>query len=204
MDSDTGGGKSKIDFSDIMSILGEGEQGQQKKPEKEKEAPAKKAEAPPVAPKDDAFVQKLLADIEQKNAEILKLNSENMSLKYSLSEKDMEVGRLRSQADSIAGQVEGLKSTIVSLNQQNEDLNRYINDARARLGEMDADRVKLTARMISKESEQAPPEEEDVASIFKRIALKAREPEPPADAPVEATEKPQQRKKLSTAKLYDL
>jgi hypothetical protein len=61
MDSDTGGGKSKLDFSDIMSMLDEGEQTK----------PGPKAIKKAEAPKDNAFTQKLLADIERKNAENL-------------------------------------------------------------------------------------------------------------------------------------
>jgi chromosome segregation ATPase len=157
MDSDTGGGKSKLDLSDIMSMLDDGEQ---KKPEPKV---TKKAETP----KDNAFTQRLLADIEQKNAENLKLSSENMSLKYALSEKDAEIKKLRAQADGLGGQVESLKAQVISLNQQIEDMNKYVSDARAKLGEMDADRAKLTARVA--DAEEAPPEE-DVASIFKRIS----------------------------------
>jgi chromosome segregation ATPase len=184
MDSDTGGGKSKLDFSDIMSMLDEGEQ---KKPEP-------KATKKPETPKDNAFTQKLLADIERKNAENLKLSSENMSLKYALSERDMEIKKLRAQADGLGGQVESLKAQIIGLNQQVEDLSKYANDARAKLGEMDADRAKLTARIVK--AEEAPPEEEDLASIFKRISSN--------DEPSDGTAADKLQKKQKTAKLYDL
>jgi predicted RNase H-like nuclease (RuvC/YqgF family) len=189
MDSDAGGGKPKLDLSDIMSMLDEGEQ---KKPEPKA---TKKAEAP----RDNAFTQKLLADIERKNAENLKLSSENMSLKYSLSEKDMEIKKLRAQAEGLRGQVEGLKSQVMGLNQKVEDMSKYVNDARVKLGEMEADRSKLTAR-IAPRQETAPPEDEDVASIFKRIALEGEEPTDGQSG--EGAEKLQ--KKLKTAKLYDL
>jgi predicted nucleic acid-binding Zn-ribbon protein len=182
MDSDTG--KGKYDLSDIMSMLDEGE----KKPAI---AAPKKAEA---RPRDDAFVKKLLMDIELKNGEILKLSSDNMTMKYALSEKDMEIQKLRAQFEARNGQVESLKAQVMSLNQQIDDLNKFASDARKKLGEMDADRAKLTARIIKEE--EAPPEEEDVASIFKRIALKGEEPSG------NGTEVPS--KKQGTAKLYDL
>jgi predicted RNase H-like nuclease (RuvC/YqgF family) len=191
MDSDTGGGKPKLDLSDIMSMLDEGEQ---KMPEPKA---TKKAEAP----RDNVFTKKLLADIERKNAENLKLSSENMSLKYSLSEKDMEIKKLRAQAEGLRGQVEGLKSQVMGLNQKVEDMSKYVNDARVKLGEMEADRSKLTTRIASRQ-ETAPPEDEDedVASIFKRIALEGEEPTGGQSG--EGAEKLQ--KKLKTAKLYDL
>ncbi len=185
MDSDTGGGKSKLDLSDIISMLGEGEQ---KKPEPKV---AKKAEAPG----DNAFAQKLMADIERKNAEILKLSSDNMSLKYALGEKEVEVKKLKAQVDGLGGQVESLKGQVIRLNQQVEDMNKYVNDARIKLGEMEADRAKLTAHAAKKEAEEeAPPGDDDLASIFKRIST-GDEPSDGAGA-VE--------KKLKTAKLYDL
>jgi chromosome segregation ATPase len=187
MDSDTGG-KSKHDFSDIMSILG-GEQ---------KPSTPGKPELPKA--RDDTFSRKLMADIEQKNAEILKLNSENISLKYSLSEKEMEIKKLRAQSDSLRDQAESLKAQVVGLNQQLEDMNRFITDARAKLGEMESDRAKLTARIVKEE--EAPPEEDDIASIFKRIALKGEEP--PQDSPDDGSDKPKPQKKAGTAKLYDL
>jgi chromosome segregation ATPase len=193
MDSDIGGGKSRLDFSDIMSILDEDDQ---KKPEPKA---VKKAELP----RDNAFVTKLLSDIEHKNAEILKLSSENMSLKYSLSEKDMEIKKLRSQAESLNGQAESLKAQVIGLSRQIEDLNKYVSDARIKLGEMDADRAKLTSRIVShNEVEKAPPEEDDIASIFKRIALKGEEPA--GDNAGDGADKPEPLKKIKTAKLYDL
>lgn len=189
MDSDTGGGKSKLDFSDIMSMLDDGEQ---KKPEPKT---IKKVEAP----RDNAFTQKLLADIERKNAENLKLSSDNMSLKYALGEKEVEIKKLRAQVDGFGGQVESLKAQIISLNQQIEDMNRYVNDARAKLGEMDADQAKLTARIVKDEAEEEPPEEENVASIFKRIAS---HDEPSDGTAADGADRLQ--KKQKTAKLYDL
>ena len=161
------------------------DEGEQKKPEPKA---IKKAEAP----KDNAFTQKLLADIERKNAEILKLSSDNMSLKYALGEKDVEIKKLRAQVDGLGGQVESLKGQITGLNQQIEDMNKYVNDARAMLGEMEADRAKLTARVAN--AEEAPPKEEDVASIFKRISSH--------DEPSDGADRLQ--KKQKTAKLYDL
>jgi TolA-binding protein len=199
MDSDTGG-KSKHDFSDIMSILGEENTpvpGGEKKP-----VPVITIKPEPVNPRDNPFVKKLLLDIEHKNAEILKLNSDNMSLKYALSEKEMEIKRLQGQSASLGGQVESLKSQVRELNRQIEDMNKYVSDARAKLGEMDADRAKLTARIV-KEEERAPPDDEDdIASIFKRIALKGEEPS--NGAPGDGEDKPRPPKKAGTAKLYDL
>ncbi|AFC99142.1 hypothetical protein Mtc_0372 [Methanocella conradii HZ254] len=189
MDSDTGGGKSKLDLSDIMSMLDDTEKKPEQKPE-----PARKEKK--TEKQDDGFVKKLLSDIEQKNAEILRLSSENTSLKYSLSEKEIEVKKLKAQLESSNGLVESLKAQVLSLSQQVEDLNKYVNEARVKLGEMEADRAKLAARMAKKE-EQAPPEEEDVASIFKRIALEAREPGASGEGE-------QAQKKQKTAKLYDL
>jgi len=191
MDSDKSGGRSKLDFSDIMSML---EEGEQKRPEPKL---TKKAEVPK-EPGENAFAQKLLADIERKNAEILKLSSDNMSLKYALSEKDMEIKKLRSQADSLNGQVEGLKAQLASLNQEVEDLNKYVNDARLKLGEMEADRAKLTSRIVKSETEEEPPDGEDVASIFKRISSH----DELAGEAVDGADRLQ--KKQKTAKLYDL
>ena len=196
MDSEDCGGKSRFDFSDIMSILDEGEQ---KKPDRV--APAKRSDAPAAASRDNSFVKKLLSDIEQKNSEILKLSSDNTSLKYSISEKEMEIKKLRSRGDSLTGQVESLKGQVVGLNQQIEDLNKFVNDARVKLGEMEADRSKLTSRIARHESEEAPPQEEDVAAIFKRIALKAQDP---AADTAQKGEEPMSPKKPRTAKLYDL
>ncbi len=65
---------------------------------------------------------------------------------------------------------------------------------------MDADRAKFTAR-IAKE-EEAPPAEEDVASIFKRIALKGDEA--PDETAGDGGDKPKPQKRAGTAKLYDL
>ncbi len=191
MDSDTGSGKQKHDFSDIMSILGDEDKPAVSVPKKE-----------PAKPRDDAFVKKLLSDIEQKNAEILKLNSDNMAMKYSLSEKDVEIKRLKAQSDSLRDQAESMKAQVVSLTQQMEDLNKFVNDARLKLGEMDADKAKLLSR-ITKKEEEAPPVEEDVASIFKRIALDKEEPAEvnPSD---NGSDRPKPPKKAGTAKLYDL
>jgi len=189
MDSDNGGGKPKLDLSDIMSMLDDTERRPEQKPEPPKKE--KKAER-----QDDGFVKKLLSDIDQKNSEILRLSSENTSLRYSLSEKEMEIKRLKAQLESSSGLVESLKAQVVSLSQQLEDLNKYVTEARVKLGEMEADRAKLTARMAKKD-EQAPPEEEDVASIFKRIALEAREP-------AASGGEGQPGQKTKSAKLYDL
>lgn len=189
MDSDTGG-KSKYDFSEIMSILGE---------EQKPSTPVRKTE--PQKPRDEAFSKKLMADIEQKNAEILRLNSENISLRYSLSEKEMEIKKLRAQSDSLRDQAESLKAQVVSLNQQIGDMNKFVSDARLKLGEMESDRAKLTARIV-KEEEAPPEDDDDVASIFKRIALKGEEP--PQEAPDGGEDKPKPQKKAGTAKLYDL
>ena len=196
MDSDTGG-KSKHDFSDIMSILGDEEK--QKKPGET--AAARKHDH--ARPRDDAFIKKLLSDIEQKNAEILKLNADNMALKYSMSEKETEVKRLQAQSDSLREQAESLRSQVVALNRQIEDMSKFVNDARSKLGEMDADKAKLMSR-ITKE-EEAPPEEEDVATIFKRIALdKDEAPKDEALPDGSAADKQKLKKNLSSAKLYDL
>ncbi len=181
MDSDTGG-RSKVDFSDILSMLDDGEQ------KKAEPKAAKKTGSPG----DSAFSQKLLADIERKNAEILKLSADNMSLKYALGEKDVEIKKLRAQVDGLTGQVEGLKGQVISLNQQIEDMSKFVNDARTKLGEMDSDRAKLTARIEKKEAGEAPPREEDVSTIFKRIAS--------SDVPPNGDI----QKRLKTAKLYDL
>ena len=198
MNSDTGG-KSKHDFSDIMSILGEEEK--HKKPVET--AAAKKHEH--AAKRDDAFAKKLMADIEQKNAEILKLNSDNMALKYSMSEKDMEIKRLQGQADSLREQTESLQAQVLALNQQMEDLNKFASDARLKLGEMDADKAKLMSR-IGKKDEAEAPVEEDVATIFKRIALNKDEAEAQKEGEpaVPDPDKQKLKKSLSTAKLYDL
>jgi chromosome segregation ATPase len=122
-----------------------------------------------------------------------------MSLKYALGERDVEIKKLRAQAEGLGGQVESLKGQIISLNQRIEDMNKYVNDARIKLGEMEADRAKLTARIIKSETEEAPPVEEDVASIFKRIAS---HDEPSDGQAADGAEKLQ--KKQKTAKLYDL
>ncbi len=193
MDSDTGGGKQRPDFSDIMSMLDE---GGQKKPETRA---AKKAESP----RDNPFTQKLLADIERKNAENLKLAAENMSLKYALSEKEVEIKKLRAKADSLSGQVEGLKAQVISLNQRIEDMGKYVSDARTKLGEMEADRAKLTARIVKEEEEAAPPEE-DVASIFKRISSNEEPSNGQATDGQAADGADKLQKKQKTAKLYDL
>jgi TolA-binding protein len=161
------------------------EDGGQKEPEA-----ARKAESP----MESDFTKKLLADIEKKNAEILKLSTDNMSLKYAIGEKDVEIKKLRAQAEGLNGQVESLKGQVISLNQQLEDMGKFVNEAKLRLGEMDADRAKLAARSEKKEAEEAPPREEDVASIFKRIATNGEPSNGEGDI----------QKRLKTAKLYDL
>ncbi len=186
MDSDTGGGRSKHDLSDIMSMLDEGGAGKPEPTATKKAAPSG----------DNAFARRLLADIERKNAENLKLSSENMSLKYALGEKDLEIKKLRARADGLDGQVKALEEQAIRLNRQIEDMKKYVNDAKAKLGEMEADRAKLGARF---KEEEAPPAEDDVASIFKRISSHDK---PPGERAGDGAENVQKR--LKTAKLYDL
>src|SRR5271157_2128623 len=172
MDTDEIGGEKQLELSDIMSILDQG---------RSKPATAKKSETPksqasqekPTSPsRDNTFAAKLLSDIEQKNAEILKLNSENMSLKYELKEKELEIKKLSMDLD----------------------------EAKAKLGEMDADRAKLKLKAAPENVEEEAPPEEDVASIFKRLTKSERIEENDADNV--NPDKPQAPRK--TAKLYDL
>jgi chromosome segregation ATPase len=194
MDSGTGGEKQGLELSDIMSIL---DDGNQKKPKKEAEPKKTKEQA--LAPqeasgtavgRDNAFISKLLSDIEQKNAEILKLNSDIMDLKYEVKEKELE-------AKKITSNLEDAKKSL-------EEMAKKLEEANAKLGEMDADRSKLKLKAkgpVSDEvAEEAPPEE-DVASIFKRLT--GENERPPEDDPLNVNpDKPRSPRK--TAKLYDL
>jgi|GEM_PF-3914090 len=186
MDTDEIGGEKQLELSDIMSILDQG---------RSKPATAKKSETPksqasqekPTSPsRDNTFAAKLLSDIEQKNAEILKLNSENMSLKYELKEKELEIKKLSMDLE------EAKKGS--------QDMSKKLDEAKAKLGEMDADRAKLKLKAAPENVEEEAPPEEDVASIFKRLTKSERIEENDADNV--NPDKPQAPRK--TAKLYDL
>jgi septal ring factor EnvC (AmiA/AmiB activator) len=195
MDSGTSDGeKQGLELSDIMSML---DDGKQKKPKKAAEAkktneqvPAPQESSSTAVGRDNAFISKLLSDIEQKNAEILKLNSDNMTLKYEIKEKELEIKKL-------ASDLEEAKKSL-------DDAAKKLEEANAKLGEMDADRAKLKLNTKGpsdgEEAEEAQPEE-DVASIFKRLTK--GDERPPEDDPLNVNpDKPRPPRK--TAKLYDL
>src|SRR5208337_673846 len=162
MDTDDIGGEKRLELSDIMSILDQG----QSKPAAAKKAETPKPQEKPMAPsRDNTFAAKLLSDIEQKNAEILKLNSENMSLKYELKEKELEIKKLSMDLE------EAKKGS--------DEMAKKLDEANAKLGEMDADRAKLKIKSTAPEEEMPP--EEDVASIFKRLTKSERLDENDAD-----------------------
>lgn len=194
MDQDTGGEKQGLDLSDIMSMLSEDGQKKPKKAAgniKTKEQPAAAQESSATAVgRDNAFISRLLSDIEQKNAEILKLNSDIMNLKYDVKEKELEIKRLTSDLEEAR---KGL-----------EDSAKKLDEANVKLGEMDADRAKLKLKakgpVDGGEAEEDQPEE-DVSVIFKRLTR--GEERPAGDDPLNVNpDKPRPPRK--TAKLYDL
>lgn len=196
--------KKSFDLSDIMSILGEEEpqkapvkeQPKQEfvkavpKPEPKKEPKVEPKPVPKPEPKIEVVkipekaapttdLSSLMAAIEQKNTTILKLNSDIIALQYELKNKDSRIAELSSKIEELSKKPEPLPqqaqpvsavSAVEPYQKPKEQQYNIKNDA---------------------------PVEEDVASIFKRIARSAAKEE----APEEGESGP---RKLRTAKLYDL
>jgi len=201
MDQETGGENRGLELSDIMSMLSESGQKKPKKSAEDKMAKEQPAAAQenssPAVGRDNAFISRLLSDIEQKNAEILKLNSDIMDLKYDIKDKEIEIKRLTSDLEETR---KGLEDAAKKL----EEANARLGEMDAKLGEMDADRAKLKLKAKGPEdggeAEEAQPEE-DVSVIFKRLTR--GDEHPPADDPLNVNpDKPRPPRK--TAKLYDL
>ena len=227
---------------------------------------------------DNALSAKLLADMEHKNAEILKLKSDFMALQYKLNdkeyqlkEKDMNVQNMSTKLsdtqnkfethkkhsndlhrkhDEVQRQLENLQREHDDVQRQNADLQRQLEGQqrqysdlqkqlesqqrqhddlqkqydviKAELDEINEDKAKVMARaqahklkktdgFNATEEEQTAPEEDDVASIFKRLTqdkpeeqqANTQDPEKPQEN-VPGFDRPQPPRKLKTAKLYDL
>ena len=194
---------------------------------------------------DNALSAKLLADMEHKNAEILKLKSDFMALQYKLNdkeyqlkEKDMNIQSMSTKLsdtqnkfethhrqskglqrdhDELQRQMENLQREHDDVQRQNVDLQRQLegqqrqnadlqkqlesqqrqqdelqkqyNIIKAELDEINEDKAKVMSRaqahkqkkndgFTATEETQAAPEEDDVASIFKRLTQDKPEEQP--------------------------
>ena len=248
-----------------------------KAPEKIVVAETKNAQAKA----DNSLSSKLLADMEQKNAEILKLKSDFMALQYKLNDKDYQLKEkdmnvqsmsaklsdtlnkfethkkhnndlhrkhddvqrqleslqrehddVQRQSADLQRQLEGqqrqnadLQKQLESQQRQQDELQKQYDIVKAELDEINEDKAKVMARaqahkakkgdgFTATEETQAMPEEDDVASIFKRLTQDKPEEQPEQQANAQDPEKPQENvpgfdrpqppRKLKTAKLYDL
>lgn len=155
---------------------------------------------------DNAFVSKLLSDIDQKNEEILRLNKEMVSVQFEVRQKEVDLKEKDSK--------------IAELNSKIEDLSKQIESFREKVREavVEQHRAPAISRAIkapetSYNIKEDAPEEESVASIFKKLQRKSEEPEDIENEAAEGSEsnfhdpysdKPQPPRKKRTAKLYDL
>lgn len=225
-DSKATGKKRFFDFSDIISLL-EDKTPMRKQPQLPAPEPMK--ELPPAEPliaspkkaielgpsqvasqTDNAIVTKLLQDADQKNAEILKLNNELMTLRYENKDKDQKIASLSSLEASLKDKEDDLtlaEAKIRELDGKVVSLEAKIGELTEQLGAL----RKLSARETQQEApkmpveeekpafniqEEAPPVEEDVASIFRKL-IDAKES-------AESTEGQEAIRKPRSAKLYDL
>lgn len=175
---------------------------------------------------DNALASKLLAEMEQKNAEILKLKSDMMSMQYQFKEKEhrlehqikekdykiMEMQRqLEREVEDREFRIKEKDRDIQGMSAKLEDLQKQYDAVKAELDVINEDKAKIVARAQShkqkSEAVQAAEEpaivaeDDDVASIFKRLT----QGKPPMDEDQqEGAANEQKPKKLKTAKLYDL
>ncbi|HEY3421757.1 MAG TPA: hypothetical protein VGK13_01265, partial [Methanocellaceae archaeon] len=106
---------------------------------------------------------------------------------------------------------------LESQQRQQDELQKQYDVVKAELDEINEDRAKVMARaqahkqkksdgFSAPEETQAAPEEDDVASIFKRLTQDKPEEQPDGTQQdnVPSMDRPQPPRKLKTAKLYDL
>ncbi|MCD1295454.1 hypothetical protein CUJ83_10630 [Methanocella sp. CWC-04] len=151
---------------------------------------------------DNAFVSKLLydidqknAEIDQKNAEILRLNNEIMNLKFESKDKELKIKELSSKVEELTKVIEETKSTVKSI--ECAPVKPIVQKAHEPVYNIKED----------------TPEDEDVATIFKRLQRGHKGVEEPvnevygddgADSHDPYSDNPQPPRKKRTAKLYDL
>lgn len=118
--------KKSFGFDDILSIL----DGKKTRPparpalpastdsEAQVSAATEMPEPPKVIalPEDHNLVPKLLSDIDQKNAEIIRLNNDLAGLKYEVREKDFKINHLTLDAASKDLKITELQTAIEGLN----------------------------------------------------------------------------------------
>jgi septal ring factor EnvC (AmiA/AmiB activator) len=225
--------KRWFDFSDIISLLDDKspanrqprlppaqEPPRELPPARNTAAPAEPPAAPPkavialgpsqvAAQTDNAVLTKLLSDIDQKNAEVLKLSNELITFRYEIMEKDRRIASiplleasLKDKEDELAladAKIRELDGKIVALEARIGELNEQLGTLRMLSAReappIAADLPAGEEKPAFNVQEEMPAAEEDVASIFKRI-LTAKEQDVPEGQ--EAPRKPR------SAKLYDL
>ena len=159
---------------------------------------------PPPSETDNSIVAKLLADADLKNAEILRLNNELLTLRYEARDKDMRIASLMQLQPTLKEKEDALEiaevkireqdGKIVALEAQIGEITEQL-DALRRLSGRAAPPSENAEEAAAPEQPEAPAAEEDAITIFKRIAA-AREPE--------NSEPNQPVRKPRSAKLYDL
>lgn len=112
------------------------------------EAPAAQVAQPVALPRDNAIVDRLLADFAEKNAEILRLNNELTQIKYEVREKEQKISALTSieavldqKEEAIKGKDAVIKdkdSVIKDKEESIKDKEAAIKDKEAALKEKDA------------------------------------------------------------------
>jgi hypothetical protein len=112
------------------------------------EAPAAQVAQPVAAPRDNAIVDRLLADFAEKNAEILRLNNELTQIKYEVREKEQKITALTSieavldqKEEAIKGKDAVIKDKDTVIRDKEEsikDKEAAIKDKEAALKEKDA------------------------------------------------------------------
>lgn len=192
----TGAQKSLFDLSDIMSILEDDSKDKvlkvvdavaQTAVSEPVEAPRPEPKPEPAVQQDNALISKLLSDIDIKNAELLKLNADIMNLKLEIKDKDVRIKELVQKVD---------------------ELNRLLEESKTAIKtpELAKPLAKVSEPVYNIKEKEEATDEEDVATIFKRLTRPASAPEPENEDAGEKDplKKPQQPRKPKTAKLYDL
>lgn len=231
-DSNKPNKKRSFQLTDVLSILDEGTAGKDTTPvvpviTAEEERPTVAAAG---YSQDSALVAKLLADIDQKNTEIMRLNAELMQLKFDIKEKDYRMSGLALSEAGKDAQILELKASLISLKNEVQKLKAEPATIPAQIKAVEtqvSDEPKVVeAVKVPEPASETPPlqitriveaarsesskpireeytlkedvkEEEDVATIFKRL-IKARKDD------AEESEAEGSSPKLRSAKLYDL
>jgi small-conductance mechanosensitive channel len=105
------------------------------------ENPAAPVAQPVAAPRDNAIVDRLLADFAGKNAEILRLNNELTQIKFEVREKEQKISALASVEavlDEKEQAIRGKDSVIKDKEETIKDKEETIKDKEASLKEKDA------------------------------------------------------------------